>query len=429
MSGYLRMMADGTLSTGPGGNGNGKSKEIVLMKEQEVESGQEVKKVEVPVRCRDGFEYTMREDGRMWAWKTLFGARIWTPCRFEEVLERYGAASQNPEEVEMECLMEGQVDPEWLLPESVLARWGRQLLECEGEAFCVYGRDRRNPVKWMAVVPEQETSSGGVDIDELGVALEALAQLGCRRVGTVHTHPGSMTGFSTTDRDDMFSVMGGIHWIVAKSRQFAGYLALNGEAVFRLKEGQIRGRGSGMAFRGPGGEHGWAQVKPLIKKKTWGYAPGGYRGTGGTTRWVNGRQERWDYTTRSWVPEKAPGTHSKWDPQTRRWNEPKTDRLEDKLSEEDGRIRWDPDLYDWVPIDNGVEEDTDSFDPSARWDRPETFNRKAEQLASKVREAMVLSRELETYDQGPQANELWGDVQGQLEDLAWTLEMLGIGTE
>jgi len=69
----------------------------------------------------------------------------------------------------------------------------------------------------MGVMPKQEVTGAGVDVDDFQKAAGLLMQKGCRRVGTLHTHPGSMSSCSSTDTGQMWDKFGGIHLVVPRA--------------------------------------------------------------------------------------------------------------------------------------------------------------------------------------------------------------------
>lgn len=74
--------------------------------------------------------------------------------------------------------------------------------ECKGEAVLILckAREATATKKWLAVVPKQEATSGGVDSDDLEKTYEYAGGGGYRVVGTMHLHPSQMYTMSGTDR-------------------------------------------------------------------------------------------------------------------------------------------------------------------------------------------------------------------------------------
>jgi proteasome lid subunit RPN8/RPN11 len=175
--------------------------------------------------------------------------------------------------------IEVEPSPEFRVPREVLEQWGRALLDAPGEALAAYGcREVDGKKEWLAVVPKQECSAGGVDVDDWEPAVTTLMGRGYRRLGTIHTHPGGMTECSSIDTDDQWSTFPGIHIIIARTGGFSFYYSLGGEtwelkskpwAGGRLRNEGKKARRKRVSFCAAGlvGEGGEENVKDLIQDK------------------------------------------------------------------------------------------------------------------------------------------------------------------
>jgi hypothetical protein len=93
---------------------------------------------------------------------------------------------------------------------------------------------------FVFVVPEQEGTAGGIDIDDASEALETMREAGGRVVGITHCHPGSWTGRSGID-EGSFERWNGIHPILSEDR---ATMRLHGSVrgyIWSLEEVSLKG--------------------------------------------------------------------------------------------------------------------------------------------------------------------------------------------
>lgn len=192
------------------------------------------KKVQPDVRVKVGLptggEAQLRSDGKLWKEGGSCGAKALVQMRDEEVMV---GLNGDREGVELEAELLEEPDPEeWKVPQVTLTRWASVLLSFDTEAMCIYGKHRKTG-KWLAVVPEQECSAAGVDVDDFSAAIERLVSGGYRRVGTIHTHPGFGTFASGIDTGEMWDEFGGVH-IILNRKGDAKYYYSTGTVTWPL---------------------------------------------------------------------------------------------------------------------------------------------------------------------------------------------------
>lgn len=97
-------------------------------------------------------------------------------------------------------------DARRLPPLAAIKRWRDVMCDaCDTEAYVIMCRpleDNKHPKhQWLGIVPEQEASSGGVEVREehMRKCQELALARGYEPVGNLHLHPGGMEGASGTD--------------------------------------------------------------------------------------------------------------------------------------------------------------------------------------------------------------------------------------
>ena len=172
----------------------------------------------------------LRQDGTVYGHTEAYGVEVLSPVRKEELAEMFGVKCE--EGIEDIVKANGPPDVKYKVPTSVLVGWAQRLLLFPGESLIVYGKHKKKD-EWLGVVPEQEVSGASVDVDDFGKAAALLMKKGFQRVGTLHTHPGGMTGCSGTDTGELWDKFGGIHIIVTQTG-IASYYFSNREKTWDL---------------------------------------------------------------------------------------------------------------------------------------------------------------------------------------------------
>lgn len=172
-----------------------------------------------------GREYLLDKDLTIWKKTSNAMGTVWAPVereKLKKVMEEAGSLAGK--EI---CLKTPSME-EWGLPVEALHYIGAKLLEIPGtEAAAGYGRKADRGI--VAVVPKQKVGGASVDIDDWAPAMERMFTYKADRMGTVHTHPGSMTSPSGEGGDmGTWKEFPGIHYIVARSGAIGAYLALGG---------------------------------------------------------------------------------------------------------------------------------------------------------------------------------------------------------
>ena len=168
---------------------------------------------ELALKFPKGKKVILKADGCMYQTSNSFGAEISGPMTREEVCEAVtGNIGIKPPDPVVQLLKPPV--KEFAVPLGYVREWARQLLDDPRENLLLYGVSRKDPTKWLGVVPEQEVTGGSVDVDDFGKAASQLSQKGFRIVGTLHTHPGGMTGCSGTDTGELWNRIAGVHLIV-----------------------------------------------------------------------------------------------------------------------------------------------------------------------------------------------------------------------
>jgi hypothetical protein len=179
----------------------------------------------------------LKEDGKWWRKWNVWGGEFEGRMTEKEVaMAMVGTDGWKDEKDLDEGLMLKSPEEEWRLPPGLLKLWAGVMLTRPGEMGVVYGK-RVKDGKWVAMVPPQEATGGNVDMEKLDEAQLWMAKEGFVRVGTIHTHPGGMTGFSGTDKADLFTKVGGIQFIVPRDGKVGAYVSLRG-VVWKLDWGQ-----------------------------------------------------------------------------------------------------------------------------------------------------------------------------------------------
>lgn len=195
---------------------------------------QELKQVVEPEIKVGELTVKLRGDGQLWTESQSMGARVITPVAkdllLRELTGRDKGIELTPEIIKIP-------DSEWMPPQEYVYAWGQYLLalNTQGEAGGVIGRHKKDPKKWIMVIPQQRVSSWEVEIDDYAPAFITLGQHGYRKVGTYHTHPGSMTACSEGDTTKMWHEFGGLHFIMARTGGVGVYMSLNGQ-TWELRE-------------------------------------------------------------------------------------------------------------------------------------------------------------------------------------------------
>lgn len=250
------------------------------------------KKVDVePVRVevemeKIGIKGVMREDGRIWRQVEVWGGRFEVPMSREEVAMGIVGGKEWKDRGELRGQMMEEPGAVWRVPVGILKGWVAVLLTRPGEAGCLYGKRGR---EWVAVVPPQKASGGECDMDKLDEVAVWMMTNKVTRVGTIHTHPGGMTSYSGTDEHDLFSKVGGIHYIVPRDGRMGCYVSVGGnvweipgwshkgESMWKGEQKEVKWEDIGM--RGIGGEVITEEMMDKLVKKP-SYPVMGYLGSG-----------------------------------------------------------------------------------------------------------------------------------------------------
>jgi hypothetical protein len=250
--------------------------------------------------------------GKMWRRLQTFGAKVIAPATKEFVERELG-----PAETDEAGFMEQGPDLRYKLPQEVLEGWAKTMIGLwDTESALIYGRSRKDGVeRWLAVMPKQEVTSSSVDLEEIGDALQYMMSQGYTCVGSLHIHPGSMSCCSGTDKSDLFTDVGGIHYIVPRlGGQIGVYYSASG-AVWKLTDTEGWKTTINLAaitrvdapvrrsLTSPVGKSGARALKGMVKAKTYTTtvwpAQGGYyngRRTNGyeyDDEWLNWDGRRW----------------------------------------------------------------------------------------------------------------------------------------
>lgn len=131
-------------------------------------------------------------------------------------------------------------DKSALPPLELLRAWADILKDaCEGEAmvmvcrrFEIKSTDPINSRGWLGLVPKQRATGGGVEIEDSKKAVTWAYDHGYEPIGVqAHLHPGSMTGYSGTDREDA-EKWPGVHLILPRELNVVSiYLSAGGHVV------------------------------------------------------------------------------------------------------------------------------------------------------------------------------------------------------
>lgn len=248
--------------------------------------------VRIPITMPGGEVVELRGDGHIWHKPKAYGGEVCTQIKREAFLRLLTGDKKGASSVESECLKWPEL--EWKISEEVLKEWCERLLWFNTEALLVYGKledvkeaSDDKPL-WMAVVPEQEVMGAGVDVDDFGPAIQKLARLGYRRVGSIHTHPGSGSRASGMDKSDLFDGFGGLHLIVSRTGVVNYYYAMGAVSwrltaeekspwhVGKLWKGNINGSDEPCSTIIT--EKGGTNIAPMLKPKV--YAPAANRAVG-----------------------------------------------------------------------------------------------------------------------------------------------------
>lgn len=216
----------------------------------------------------------LRPDGKLWYKSSSYGSSCIVPLTDDLIVRAFGGDT-NTLVGDITGVLEEGPKKEWLLPHKVLRKWRKYMLAAfDTESVCIYGKrriraghnvqsEKRRPI-WLAVFPKQEVTGSTTDVDDFGPAGEALSSLGYKRVGTIHTHPGTMTGCSLVDEKEMWEEFGGIHYILPRmggtgvyysSGGFTWcipYAEIKGEKNQDKKQRGIKGKGKNNSTPPPG---------------------------------------------------------------------------------------------------------------------------------------------------------------------------------
>lgn len=172
--------------------------------------GASAEKVEVEGKKIEGVEGWMRRDGKIWRLYTIGDGVVYAPWREEELgVAMWGSRGWTKGE---EKKLVVHPTEEWRVPAAVLEQWTAAVSGEGTEVEVVVGR-KRGTGEWLGVIPTQTVSSTSVEVEDIGPAVETLARMGGRFVGTFHIHPGVGATPSSTDTRENYSKIGGIHWI------------------------------------------------------------------------------------------------------------------------------------------------------------------------------------------------------------------------
>ncbi len=210
-----------------GGWWNGRHEQV---EEEKKEKVRVVEPVEVEV---GGKKILLDGKGELW-----YGMR---GCGGEGLRKRVGERRERvlKEVKEVQGVIDKEPDERfWRVPDGVLMVWADRMLECKGEVAGEWGRQLGIEVdgvvgmdSWMCVVPKQEATSASVDVKNWEPAVSRLLGAGYTRGGTIHTHPGGMTGHSGTDAKEGWMEWGGVHYVVARTRDVGVHFSLGGQVV------------------------------------------------------------------------------------------------------------------------------------------------------------------------------------------------------
>ena len=229
-------------------------------------------------------ELLLKPDGCLYSTLEVFGAKVSSPLTRKEIYELLtnDIGGELPDPVSW--LLQNPTT-EHIVPTEYARTWGQQLLEFGSESLCVYGVHRKDPKKWLGVVPEQEVTGGSVDVDDFGEALSTLSTLGYRTIGTLHTHPGSMTSCSSIDTGQLWNKFAGLHLIITHTGVLSYHFStrgitwsLNDQSAFKNvnlwnKKIPKPVKSTSLLL----GEDGTEEYRPFIKRKVWN-TPSGTRG-------------------------------------------------------------------------------------------------------------------------------------------------------
>ncbi len=182
---------------------------------------------------RGGEKAEISSDGKIWHKPIAYGGQAFVPLRDRDLLLQL-TGDQKGYKTKAQLLCEP--DLVWKVGRRYIIAWAERLAAYSTEALCIYGKLRigeptgDRPL-WLAVVPQQECTACGVDVDNFGPAVALLSKRGYRMVGTIHTHPGGgVPSCSGIDERQLWNDLGGIHLIASKTGYVAGYYSLGGES-------------------------------------------------------------------------------------------------------------------------------------------------------------------------------------------------------